>query len=171
MLLKPKVLICGLTVGLVSSALGEPPDKARYMSASEREQAGIQPPSWNVAESKADPLIFEKIQQEETFRKSPNFNEATHNVGGRPGGFDEEVHVIVHLAPGNISEVQSTVLDTLTSADFQLEYSFQRCPAMMGWVGREGLQKLVQHDKVVAISYDNTRLKKNFRISNNEVKT
>jgi len=146
-----------LTALLASSALGDPPERPRYMSAAEREQMGIQAPAWDTARGKIDPRIHPSIREEEDLnRRSPTPAIEGVYKADRPVGLVGEMHVLVRLAPGK----ESAVLDNLSSWDFKIEHIFENHLAMTGWVGKDGLQKLEADSNVVSVSWDDTRLKR-----------
>jgi hypothetical protein len=171
MLLKTNILTCGLVIGFLASAFGEPqsgsnqPSQVRRMGGEERERMGIQAPTWDVTREKIDPRIHRSIQEEEQVNRGSRSPLAGDFKFDRPGGFVGEVHVLVTLRPGVVKEIQSRVLAKLTAREFQLEYQLRGKPALIGWVGKDGLYKLNSDPDVVSIALDDTRVIREKRFS------
>lgn len=126
-----------------------PPPRAT-IPAAEREALGLSARSW--AGGKVQPEVSRSFQQ----------GSSAHV----PFWFEGRVYVQVQLrhepqgaadSPANISAIrqrQSTVLRSVTAADFAVMYCFRTHPGVLGYVTRTGVDRLASHADVVAISLD-----------------
>jgi hypothetical protein len=145
------------------------PEKKRPMvTRAEREQLGLKAKSWDGV---VHPEVYTTLHGlNETVERLKNTNTGEAIKTLFRVRFQGTVYVQVRLKiasqgdgnppadPAALSEVQRRVLQSLTAAEFHVQQVFGGSSGLVGYVSREGLDKLANHPDVAGVCLDDQPL-------------
>jgi len=114
---------------------------------------GLDETPWTKEYGKIHPDVYKMLERAE-------------QAGRDPGGYKGVAYVQVHLRhrqsgradsaenKAAIRRLQRQVLSRLTALEFHTEYLFETQPGILGYVNRQGLEKLKADPDVVAVCLD-----------------
>lgn len=147
------------------------PEKRRaIIPRDEREQLGLVPHTWTGV---VDPQAYAALERQHEILERLNearTGDAQMILFAMDMRFPGSVYVQVllkHDPDGRVDpeenraairEAQHRVLRSLTAAEFRVVQLFERCPGLVGYATKEGLDKLAAHPDVAGVSLDDRPL-------------